>query len=151
MLLKSIGPGGTPGPENEVNTMNCKLCDRLIISQTVTFSGGTLTVNLPAGAYSNGGRYCIVIAQTIPATATITAPVVVTIGDGTDTYPLTGRDCTQVQACSLRTRHRYAVQIATSATGGTFRVLGQLCPSPENRLAAIDGGAAASTEGGAAG
>lgn len=131
--------------------MNCKLCDRLVISQSVTFSGGTLTVNLPAGAYPDGGRYCIVIAQTIPATATITAPVVVTIGDGTTTYPLLGRDCVDVQACSLRTRHRYAVRVATSATGGTFKILGRLCPAPENRLAALDGGAAASTEGGGAG
>ena len=61
----------------------CKLCDRLVISQAVTFADGTLTINLPAGSYGDGCEYCIVVAQTIPDTTTITAPVVVTIGDGT--------------------------------------------------------------------
>lgn len=31
----------------------CKLCDRLVISQAVTFTDGTLIINLPAGSYSN--------------------------------------------------------------------------------------------------
>ena len=69
----------------------CKLCDKLVISQAVTFANGTLTVNLPAGSYGDGCVYCIVVAQTIPAATTITAPVVITIGDGTATYPLTDR------------------------------------------------------------
>ena len=117
----------------------CKLCDRLVISQAVTFAEGTLTVNLPAGTYHNGCRYCIVIAQTIPAETTITAPVVVTIGDGTVEYPLTDRCCAQVTACGLRTRTRYAVCVATGATGGTFKLLGRPCCSPDNRLPGIDG------------
>ena len=68
----------------------CRLCPRLIISQAVTFADGTLTVNIPAGSYANGEKYCIVVAQTRPATTTIDAPVVITIGAGTETYPLTG-------------------------------------------------------------
>ena len=48
----------------------CKLCDRLVISQAVTFTGGNLVINLPAGNYRNGCKYCIVVAQAIPATAT---------------------------------------------------------------------------------
>ena len=55
----------------------CKLCDRLVISQAVTFANGVLTINLPAGTYNNGCKYCIVIAQTIPAATTITAPVAI--------------------------------------------------------------------------
>ena len=121
----------------------CKLCDRLVISQAVTFASGVLTINLPAGSYSNGQRYCIVIAQTIPDTATITAPVVVTIGDGTVTYPLVDQCCAQVTACALRTRTRYAVRVATSATGGSFKMLGRGCCAPNNNLAAIDGTAPA--------
>ena len=31
----------------------CKLCDKLIISQSVTFAGGNLVINIPAG-YSCG-------------------------------------------------------------------------------------------------
>lgn len=117
----------------------CTLCDRLVISQAVTFAGGTLTVNIPAGSYANGEKYCIVIAQTIPAAATITAPVVVTIGAGTEEYPLTGKNCAQVTACAMRTRTRYSVVVSTSATGGTFKMLGRGCCAPSNALAAIDG------------
>ena len=53
----------------------CKLCDRLVLSQAVTFTGGNLEINLPAGAYNNGEKYCIVVARAIPDTATNNAPV----------------------------------------------------------------------------
>lgn len=125
----------------------CRLCDRLIISQAVTFAAGTLTINLPAGSYANGCKYCIVVAQTIPAATTITAPVVITIGDGTEEYPLVNKCCAQVTACGIRTRTRYATVVSTDATGGTFKMLGNPCCSPDNRLAAIDG--TAPVEGGA--
>lgn len=133
---------------------NCigKLCDRFILSQAVTFADGTLTINLPAGSYANGCKYCIVVAQAIPDATTITAPVVITIGDGTVEYPLVNRCCAQITAASLRTRTRYVVVVATTATGGTFKMLGNPCCSPDNRLAAIDGTAPATTppaEGGA--
>ena len=124
-----------------------KLCDRLIISEAVTFAGGTLTINIPAGSYGNGCRYCIVVAQAIPAATTITAPVVVTIGDSTEEYPLTNQCCAQLTACSIRTRTKYPVQVATDATGGTFKVLGKVSCAPANNLAALDGTAPA--EGGA--
>ena len=117
----------------------CRLCNRLIISQAVTFADGTLTVNLPAGSYNNGERYCIVVAQAIPDATTITAPVVITIGDGTEEYPLTNRCCAQVVAASLRTRTRYATVVSTSATGGSFRMLGRGSCAPDNALTAIDG------------
>ena len=45
----------------------CRLCDRLVISQSVTYSGGTLIINIPAGSYKDGEKYCIVIAQSIPS------------------------------------------------------------------------------------
>lgn len=121
----------------------CKLCDRLIISQAVTFADGTLTINIPAGSYANGCKYCIVIAQTIPVATTITAPVVITIGDGTEEYPLTNSCCAQVVASALRTRTRYATIVSTDATGGVFKMLGRGCCVPDNSLAAIDGTAPA--------
>lgn len=117
----------------------CRLCRNLIISEAVTFADGTLTVNIPAGSYGNGCKYCIVIAQTIPAATTITAPVVITIGDGTEEYPLVNKCCAPVTACALRTRTRYATVVATDATGGTFKMLGKGCCAPDNSLAAIDG------------
>jgi hypothetical protein len=115
----------------------------------VTFADGTLTINLPAGSYNNGQKYCIVIAQTIPDTTTITAPVVITIGDGTEEYPLTNRCCAQLMAASLRTRTRYATVVSTSATGGTFKMLGKGSCAPNNNLTAIDGTAPATGGGGA--
>lgn len=126
---------------------SCQLCRRLVISQAVTFVGGTLIINLPAGTYNNGEKYCIIIAQTIPKTATIAAPVVITIGTGTEQYPLTTSCCAQVTACALRTRRRYSTCVSTSATGGSFRLLGKPSCAPDYRLSGIDG-TAATTEGG---
>lgn len=125
----------------------CKLCDNLIISEAVTFAAGTLTVNLPAGSYQDGGKYCLVIAQTIPAATTITAPVVITIGDGTVEYPLVDGCCAQLTACALRTRTRYATRVSTSATGGSFKLLGHASCAPNYNLAAIDGTDAAAAGG----
>ena len=121
----------------------CRLCDRLVISQSVTFTGGNLVINLPAGSYNNREKYCIVVAQTIPDTATINAPVFITIGTGTELYPLTNRCCAQVTACGIRTRTRYSTVVSTSATSGTFRLLGSACPGPTNNLASITGPAPA--------
>lgn len=121
----------------------CRLCDRLILSQAVTFADGTLTINLPAGAYQNGCKYCIVVAQAIPAATTINAPVVVTIGAGAEEYPLTNRCCEQLTACAIRTRTRYSTVVSTTPTGGTFKLLGNACPCPTNNLTAIDGTAPA--------
>lgn len=126
----------------------CRLCDNLVISQAVTFAAGTLTVNIPAGSYANGCTYCIVVAQAIPDATTITAPVVITIGDGTEEYPLVNGCCAPVLACGLRTRTRYKTVVSTSSTGGTFKLLGKTCCSPNNALAAIDGTAPAAEGGG---
>lgn len=121
----------------------CKLCPRLVLSQAVTFTGGNLVINLPAGSYNNGQKYCIVVAQAIPDAATINAPVVITIGTGTQTYPVTNRCCAQLTACAIRTRTRYAMVVATSATGGSFKLLGNACPCPTNNLSSINGTAPA--------
>lgn len=118
----------------------CKMCDNLIVSQAVNYSADSgLLINIPAGAYNRGQKYCIVVAQNIPAAATITAPVYITIGTGTELYPLVNRCCAQVTACGIRTRTRYATVVSTSATGGTFKMLGNPCCSPDNRLTSIDG------------
>lgn len=117
----------------------CKLCKRFVISQAVTFADGTLTINLPAGDYANGEKYCIVVAQSIPSTTTISAPVVITIGSGTVQYPLTKCNCVQVTACGIRTRTRYSTVVSTTATGGTFRMLGQPACAPSNVLTSING------------
>lgn len=118
----------------------CRLCNKLVISQSVTFTAGTgLIINIPAGSYADGQKVCLVIAQRIPAETTITAPAFITIGTGTQLYPLNRCDCTQATACNLRTRTRYSTRVATSSTGGTFKLLGRPCCSPDNSLTAING------------
>ena len=118
----------------------CKLCDRLIISTAVTFTAGTgLIITIPEGSYQDNCKYCIVVAQTIPTTTTITAPVFIQIGAGTELYPLNKCDCTQATACSIRTRTKYSTRVETTATGGIFKLLGNIPCSPNNNLTAIDG------------
>lgn len=116
----------------------CTLCKNLIISQAVTFTGENLIVNVPAGSYGNNCKFCIVVAQVIPATATINAPVYITIGTGTQLYPLVKRNCRQLTACGLRTRTKYCTCVETTPTGGLFRLLGNVCCC-HNNLSGING------------
>lgn len=122
---------------------NCnRLCPNLVISTSVavvTVNGtDTLLINIPERAYANGCKYCIVVAQSIPSTATINMPVAVSIGGVTTTvYPLTNRCCAQVTACAIRTRTRYPVCVSTSATGGSFKVLSGLSCAPNNALESL--------------
>lgn len=117
----------------------CRLCKNLIISTAVEFTGGNLVITIPAGSYTNGCKYCIVIAQAIPETTTINAPVVIQIGTGTAQYPLTKCNCAQVTACGVRTRTKYCTVVSTNATGGTFKLLGKPSCAPDNSLQSIDG------------
>ena len=125
----------------------CRLCNHLAISTAVAFTGGNLVITLPANSYQDGEKVCIVIAQTIPAETTINAPVVVQIGEGTELYPLTTRNCAQVSACGVRTRTRYATRVVTSAVGATFRMLGNPSCSPNYNLQSINGTAPAEVAG----
>lgn len=120
----------------------CKLCDRLVISQSVTYSAANgIVINLPAGSYADGEKYCIVVAQAIPTDATIGALVNITIGTDTTLYPLTKCNCVQATACSIRTRTKYSTVVNTNATGGSFKLLGKLPCAPQNNLVALTGGA----------
>lgn len=107
----------------------CKLCNRLIISQSVTFDDTTnnLIVDIPSGTYARGEKYCIVVAQSIPDTTTITAPVYISIGGDTDTlYPLVRCNCLQVTACSINTRTKYSTVVVTDTVTGSFKLLGNV-------------------------
>lgn len=118
------------------------LCPNLVISTSVsvvTVNGvDTLLINIPDGTYGANCKYCIIVAQTIPSTATINMPVAISIGGDTATvYPVTNRCCAQITACAIRTRTRYPVCVSTTATGGTFKVLSGLCCSPNNALVSL--------------
>lgn len=120
----------------------CKLCNKLIISNSVTVvtvdGVDTLVIDIPSQAYMNCEKYCIVVAQPIPTTATITMPVAISIGgDTTTVYPITLCNCVQINACAIRTRTKYSTRVYTSATGGTFRLLGNVNCYPQNNLASL--------------
>ena len=117
----------------------CQVCKKLVISQAINFTDNTLIVDLPAGSYQDGCKYCIIFAQTIPQTATIESNVVFTIGSGTVQYPLVNRCCRPVTACGIRTRTKYSVVVETTASGATFKMLGNPACSPSNNLTAING------------
>lgn len=118
---------------------SCKLCNRLIISTAVAFTDGNLVITIPAGSYNDLEKYCIVIAQKIPDTTTINAPVVIQVGSGPVLYPVTKRNCTQLTASGVRTRTRYSMRVHTSVDTGTFRLLGDVCCVPTDNLRAING------------
>ena len=117
----------------------CQVCKKLVISQAINFTDNTLIVDLPAGSYQDRCKYCIIFAQTIPQTATIGSNVVFTIGSGTVQYPLVNRCCRPVTACGIRTRTKYSVVVETTASGATFKMLGNPACSPSNNLTAING------------
>ena len=64
-----------------------RLCPRLVLSDSVTFAGGNLVIDLPAGSYNAGQECCIVVSEAIPATTLRGAPVYFTIGGGAVLYP----------------------------------------------------------------
>ena len=130
---------------------NCKICNNIVISTAVTVVtvDGTdnLVVDLPAGTYPDKCKYCIIIAQAIPATATINMPVSFSIGgDTTVVYPFMNCNCTQVTACGVHTRTRYPVTVSTNTVSGVFRSERALCCYSSNNLASLPAtGAAAPT------
>ena len=103
-----------------------KLCDKFILSQSVTFTDNTLVINIPNSSYQDGSKYCIVIAQDIPTTTTVASPAVITIGEGTTQYPLVQSDCTPVYACALSSRTRYSTRVETEIGGGVFKMMGRI-------------------------
>lgn len=121
----------------------CRLCQNLVISDAltvVTVDGvDTLVIDIPAGGcYCDNKRVCLVVAQTVPTTATISMPVAISIGgDTTTVYPVLNCDCTQVGACAIRTRTKYALRINTTATSAVFKSLKPLPCYPATTLAAI--------------
>ena len=116
-----------------------KLCPNLRISQSVTYASGVVTVNIPAGDYENGKVYGIVIAQNIPTDAIIGAPVIITIGDGTVQYPLLKCNGAPATVYNIDKRTKYLCRVVTSASGGSFRMLGRSCCSHSDALSSING------------
>lgn len=126
---------------------DCRLCRNIVISTAVTVltidGVDTLVIDIPAGFYPDCRRVCLVVAQTIPTTATISMPVAISIGgDTTTVYPIVNCDCSQVTACAIRTRTKYGLCISTSATSAVFKSLKRLICYPTDTLSVIPAPAA---------
>ena len=120
----------------------CNICRNLVISTAVTLvtvdGVDTLVIDIPSGLYANCRKVCLVIAQAIPSTTAITATVAISIGGDTTTlYPIVNDCCTQITACSLRTRRKYPLRIVTNSTSAVFKSLGGLSCAPSNNLDVI--------------
>ena len=122
---------------------NCKICPNAVISTAVTVTTvagvDTLVINLPAGSsFRDGYKYCIVVAQTIPNTATINMPVAFSIGgDVTVVYPFINCNCVPVTACAIHSRTRYPTVVHTNLTSGVFRSQRPLNCYPADNLTSI--------------
>ena len=85
------------------------LCPHMVFSESVTFTAPDLIVNLPD-----------------QADTTIAANVVITIGDEDTQYPLVNSNCTNVSACQIASRTRYATRVHTNIQSGVFKLLTNL-------------------------
>lgn len=116
-----------------------RLCNCVRISTAITYTAPNLIVNLPAGSYNDDEVYCVITAQNIPSTATVNAPVVCTIGTGTQQYPMVNCDCSQTTASQLHSRTKYPVKVETNATSAVFRRMDRSCGCCENNLMSVNG------------
>lgn len=123
----------------------CRLCKNLIISSAVAFDATTnvLTVTIPNGNYQNGDKYCIIVAQAIPDTTTISALVSISTNGGT--FPLLKCNCSQATACEIKTRTKYSTVVQTSTTSGVFRLLSNPKCTPPSSLPELPTTAPATT------
>lgn len=126
----------------------CRECWRKIYVSDITFAADTLTLIFPdTMIYVNGGKYCFVLTTNVPDAATVNAPVVVTVGDGTTEFPLFDRYGSPVIVKQLLTRRRYPIRVSTTATGGSITVLCGLSETDGTTLAALNDAAPAGGDG----
>lgn len=122
----------------------CRLCNNLIISETVEYTAPNVVVTIPAGSYNNCQKYCIVLAQAVPDTALVNAPVVIEIGDGAEQYPVVQCNGTPLTARYLSTRTKYSTILNTNVAGGAvFKMLGKVNCIVSNSVQSVDGTAPA--------
>lgn len=119
----------------------CKLCDHLVISTAVNFDGtaNQVVIGIPAGTYNAGEKYCIVVAQNIPASVTVNSTVTVSIGTTATRYPVNNCDCTPLTGCGIKSRTKYSTRLAISPAGAVFKMLGKACNCEGNTAGSISG------------
>lgn len=119
----------------------CKLCNHLIISNAVNFDGtaNQVVISIPAGTYNAKEKYCIVVAQSIPAPVTVNSTVAITIGTSGTRYPVQNCDCSPLTGCGIKTRTKYSTRLCISVSGAVFKMLGKVCNCEGNVAGSISG------------
>lgn len=104
----------------------CRLCNNLVISESIAFDANTNTLNItiPNNNYRNNEKVCIVVAQSIPSNTTINSQVYIFVGNSS--FPLMNRNCTPVLACQIKSRTKYATCVKTTTNSGSFRLFNNL-------------------------
>lgn len=112
---------------------------RSVTEESITFAGGTLTINVPQRTFIAGCPYFLRIVDEIPAATTIGAVVVITIGDGTVEYPLIGCNGVALTAENLRSGYSYPMTVVSNNTTGAFKLLAPIRHSKCGSAFSIDG------------
>lgn len=102
---------------------NCKICKHLVASVTVTVTATALVINIPERTYDNCEKFCLLVAQEVPATATRGLPVVVTIGTDTTQYPLVNCKGLPVTQEYIGQGNIYKSKVLTTTTSAIIKVL----------------------------
>ena len=106
---------------------NCRVCNNLVISTSVAISGTEMVITIPEATYTNNQKLCILIAQTIPASAT-PLPVVIQITGNTATIPFRTICGHNVYSDQLRTRTIYPIYAATDSQTFVYRLKERCLP-----------------------
>ena len=94
------------------NGFGCGGCEHFVRTNSVTFVGSVLVLNIPQRTYSNKEKVCICVAQAIPD-VTSAQTVAVTIGTDTTQYPLRTKTGNNIHADQIRSRRVYHTNVAT--------------------------------------
>lgn len=115
-----------------------KICDNIIISDSVTVTDGSVYIDVPERTFSNCEKVSLVVAQNIPDTATVNAPVYITIGGVTTTlYPLIACNGSTVTASMVKPRNKYSLVVIITGENGLFKLTCPICGQNSNNLSVI--------------
>ena len=105
----------------------CRICNNIVVSTEVAISDGNMVITIPEATYTNNQHLCILIAQTIPASAT-PLPVVIQITGNTAIIPFRTICGHNVYSDQLRTRTIYPAYAATDSQTFVYRLKERCLP-----------------------
>lgn len=106
---------------------SCRVCNNLVVSTSVAISGTEMVITIPQTTYTNNQKLCILIAQSIPASAT-PLPVTIQIDGSKPAIPFRTICGHNVYSDQLRTRTIYPVYAATDSQTFVYRLKERCLP-----------------------